>query len=209
MIDRPAFYLDVQRCTGCKTCMIACRDKNNLGPGIRWRRVVEFCGGDWRVAADGTVRQDVFVYYLSISCNHCQDPICVQVCPTTAMHLDVHGIVSVDAGKCVGCRYCEWACPYSAPQYDAGSGQVGKCDFCKDRLQAGKTPACVSACPTRALQFGSLEELTARYGDSALIAPLPPAETTRPNLLVGNHKNAMPINSEGGLIVNPEEVKDA
>ena len=209
MIDRPAFYLNVQRCTGCKTCMIACRDKNELGPGIRWRRVVEFCGGAWQVRTDGTVRQDVFAYYLSVSCNHCQDPICVQVCPTTAMHQDACGIVSVDAGKCVGCRYCLWACPYSAPQYDAGNGQISKCDFCQDHLRDDLAPACVAACPSRALQFGSREELIAQHGESARMAPLPPEETTRPQLLVGNHAKAIAIDERRGQIVNPEEVKDA
>ena len=204
MIHRPAFFLDVQRCTGCKTCMVACKDKNDLGSGIRWRRVMEFCGGDWHVLNDNTVSQDVFAYYLSVSCNHCQDPVCVQVCPTTAMQQDAHGIVSVDAGKCVGCRYCEWACPYSAPQYDTHIGQIGKCDFCRDRLQVDKVPVCVSACPSRALQFGNMEELIAQYGESALMAPLPPSETTSPNLVVGSHKAAVPIDGRRGLI-NLEE----
>lgn len=209
MIEHPAFFLDPQRCTGCKTCVIACRDKNDLGPGIRWRRVVEFCGGDWQRQADGSLIQDVFAYYVSISCNHCRDPICTAACPTTAMHQDADGIVRVDPDKCVGCRYCQWVCPYSAPQYDEAAGQVGKCDFCRDELQRGGSPACVAACPTRALHFGNHEELTEKYGQAALMAPLPPNELTRPNLILEPHKDAQPIDSRRGYIANPEEVKDA
>ena len=161
---RPAFFLDAQICTGCKTCMVACKDKNDLDPGVRWRRVVEYTGGEWLVLPDGTFRQDVFSYYLSISCNHCEEPICVEVCPTTAMHQDENGIVVVDQGKCIGCHYCEWACPYGAPQFQASLGCMSKCDFCRDELKAGGVPACVAACPTRALGFGELDELQRSAG---------------------------------------------
>ena len=77
---------------------------------------------------------------------------CVEACPTAAMNRDETGIVSIDQGKCMGCGYCEWACPYSAPQYQAGSGQMSKCDFCRDELKTGNAPACVAACPTGAMQ---------------------------------------------------------
>ena len=123
MPKRPAFFVDTQICTGCKTCMVACKDKNDLGPGVRWRRVVEYSGGEWLSMPDGTFRQDVFAYYISVSCNHCVEPICVEVCPTTAMNQDESGIVTVDQTKCVGCGYCEWACPYGAPQYQVESGR--------------------------------------------------------------------------------------
>ncbi|MGA6925370.1 MAG: DMSO/selenate family reductase complex B subunit [Desulfosarcina sp.] len=209
MIDHPAFFLDLQRCTGCKTCVIACRDKNDLGPGIRWRRVVEFCGGSWQRRTDGSVVQDVFAYYLSMSCNHCRDPICVAACPTTAMHQEADGIVLVDPAKCVGCRYCQWVCPYSAPQFDAATGRVSKCDFCREELQNGGSPACVAACPTRALHVGNYEELAEKYGSAALVAPLPPKELTQPSLILESHKDAQPLDSHRGQIVNPEEVRNA
>ena len=82
MPARPAFLFDSRLCTGCKACMIACKDKNDLDPGVRWRRVTECTGGEWTRTAEG-YRQNVFSYYLSVSCNHCEDPICVQSCPTT------------------------------------------------------------------------------------------------------------------------------
>ena len=209
MIKRPAFYLDTQICTGCKTCMVACKDKNDLDLGIRWRRVVEFTGGEWSRFPDGTYSQNIFAYYISVSCNHCRDPICVQSCPTTAMHQDDHGVVSVDQNKCVGCRYCEWGCPYSSPQFDAKLGKMTKCDFCTDVLLAGGDPACVAACPTRALQFGELDKLKEKYGSEMNIAPLPQSSLTEPCSIYGSHKNAQPRETRDGFIANPEEVKDA
>lgn len=209
MLKRPAFFLDTRICTGCKTCMIACKDKHNLPLGVRWRRVVEFAGGSWIGESDGTFRQDVFAYYISLSCNHCQDPICVQACPTKAMNQDRHGIVSVNAEVCVGCRYCEWVCPYSAPQFDASLGQITKCDFCREELEQGGIPNCVAACPTRALQFGEYEQLAARYGEGMCMAPLPPSEVTEPNFILAPHRNALPTQNRSGAISNPEEVRDA
>jgi len=209
MLKRPAFFLDTQICTGCKTCMIACKDKHNLPMGVRWRRVVEFAGGDWTRESDETFRQNVFAYYISVSCNHCQDPICVHTCPSKAMNQDNHGIVSVNSDICVGCRYCEWACPYSAPQFDASLGQMTKCDFCREELEQGGVPSCVAACPTRALQFGEYDQLAARYESGLLMAPLPATELTEPNLILESHRNAQPAQVRTGAICNPEEVKDA
>ena len=104
MYKRPAFHIDTSRCTGCKTCMVACMDKHDLPEGVLWRRVTEYVGGEWTARPDGTYTQNIFGYYLSIGCNHCQNPICVRSCPTTAMHKGKDGIVSVDHAKCVGCR---------------------------------------------------------------------------------------------------------
>jgi anaerobic dimethyl sulfoxide reductase subunit B len=205
MLSKPAFLIDTRLCTGCKTCMIACMDKHDLEEGVLWRRVVEYTGGDWTATPDG-YRNNVFAYYISVACNHCENPICVTVCPTTAMNKDANGIVSVDPDKCVGCRYCSWACPYSAPQYSKKLGRVTKCDFCKDELQQDRPPACVAACPTRALHFGELEELRARCGNETAIAPLPDPSVTKPALFVIPHRNARPIGSKLGGKANPEEV---
>jgi len=189
--------------------MIACKDKHNLPMGVRWRRVVEFSGGDWICENDGTFRQNVFAYYVSVSCNHCRDHICVQTCPTKAMIRDKHGIVSVNPDRCVGGRYCEWACPYSAPQFDASLGRMTKCDFCKEELEQDGLPSCVAGCPTRALQFGEYDQLAARYGADLLISPLPPAEVTQPNFILEPHADAPLAGTRTGAIGNPEEVKDA
>jgi len=209
MLKRPAFFLDVQICTGCKTCVIACKDRNDLPMGVRWRRVVEFAGGDWLQQADGTFSQSVFAYYISVSCNHCREPVCVRTCPSAAMNRDDDGIVSVDPQKCLGCRYCEWSCPYSAPQFDQALGQMTKCDFCREDLVQGGVPACVAGCPTRALQFGEYDQLAARYGVDRPMDPLPPTAITEPNFILEPHQDAVPEQTRSGAVANPEEVKDA
>ncbi len=208
MIKNPAFFIDTQICTGCKTCMVACKDKSDLPRGLRWRRVYEFCGGDWIERPDGTFTQDVFAYYISMGCNHCKEPACVESCPSCAMHKNEAGIVLLDSKKCVGCRYCEWACPYSAPQFDDINGVMTKCDFCEDRLLEGDKPFCVDACPTRALLFGDYDELIASHGKKGIIAPLPSPEMTDPNLVIEPPDKAQSPENTNGLIQNPEEVKD-
>jgi anaerobic dimethyl sulfoxide reductase subunit B (iron-sulfur subunit) len=189
--------------------MIACKDKNGLPMGVRWRRVMEFAGGDWVRLVDGTFSQNVFAYYISVSCNHCQDPICVQSCPSTAMNQDDHGIVTVNSQKCLGCRYCEWVCPYSAPQFDEAQGLMTKCDFCREEIEQGGVPTCVAGCPTRALQLGEYDQLAARHGPSQLMAPLPPPVLTEPNFILEPHADVKPGEIQNGAICNPEEVKDA
>lgn len=201
------FHFDQSRCTGCKACAIACKDSHDHPVGLRWRRVAEYAGGTWlRSETDGTYRQDVFSYYTSYSCNHCDDPICVQVCPSTAMHKGENGIVSVNADVCIGCRYCEMACPYSAPQFNPASGVMTKCDLCADRLRAGQTPACVAACTTRALEYGDITELRARYGTQAAVEPLPASTVTRPNIVITPHRRAQASGTGTGRVGNPEEI---
>jgi anaerobic dimethyl sulfoxide reductase subunit B (iron-sulfur subunit) len=208
MMKQPAFFQDMQTCTGCKTCMIACRDKHNLPDGVRWRRVVEFAGGEWQRLSDNTLSQNVFAYYLSISCNHCQNAICVQSCPSKAMVQDAHGIVAIDPEKCVGCQYCAWVCPYSAPQLDQHLGQMTKCDFCREELQRNQPPACVAACPTRALTFGERDSIGRKRGADVPIHPMPPAEITDPSLVLDPHKDSCSGPKRTGFIANPEEVKN-
>lgn len=98
------------------------------------------------------------------------------------------------------------ACPYDAPQYDPQKKHMTKCDGCRDRLLLGKKPICVEACPLRALDFGEIEKLRAKYGDFATIAPLPPADYTSPNLVIKPNKNARPVGDKTGFLGNPREV---
>jgi anaerobic dimethyl sulfoxide reductase subunit B (iron-sulfur subunit) len=207
MAKQLGFYIDQNYCTGCKACQTACKDKNDLPVGVTWRRVAEYTGGGWTVDEKaGTFESHVFTYYTSISCNHCDDPVCVKVCPTSAMHKGDDGIVTVDAGKCVGCRYCEWACPYGAPQFNPESGVMTKCNFCQDYLAEGKDPACVAACPSRVLKFGEIEDLRAQYGDEAGIEPLPDPSLTKPNLVIIPHRQAEHTGAGTGHVDNPEEI---
>ena len=204
MATQYAFHFNSNLCTGCKACQIACKDKWDLPVGVTWRRVAEYSGGEWSVNPDGTFKNNVGGYYVSVACNHCASAACVDVCPTEAMHKREDGIVVIDQDKCIGCRYCEWACPYSAPQFDAERGVMTKCNLCADAVDAGELPTCVAACPSRALEFGERAELEAKYGTVHAVAPLPSADITDPSLVITPHRNSAPVGA--GAVANPEEV---
>ncbi len=204
-MKRLAFYFDASACSGCKTCQMACKDKHDLGPGQLWRRVYEVTGGGWEKQGS-TWQQDVFAYNLSMSCNHCEDPICVKNCPTRALCKRADGIVRIDQGLCIGCKYCAWVCPYGAPQFNPQTGVMGKCDFCADYLDEGKNPSCVDACPMRALDFGDLEALLEKYGPGDLIYPLPDPAITGPSICIRAHPQA---GRADAAVANIEEVKNA
>ena len=200
------FYFDAVRCTGCKACQIACQDKHDLPAELRWRRIAEYSGGEWSFNQDGSYNQNVFSYYVSVACNHCETPICQEVCPANAIEKRDDGLVLIDESKCIGCRYCEWTCPYGAPQFNEDAGKMTKCTFCSDNLAQGEPPACVAACPSRALDFGELDELRAKYGSLDEVAPLPEASLTKPALVINPNHNTRPVNSAEGKLANPEEV---
>ena len=102
MAGNYGFYFDSAKCTGCKTCQLACKDYKDLGSEVNFRRVYEYTGGTWQAAGDTWINS-VFSYYVSISCNHCADPACVRVCPTGAMHQrEADGIVAVSEDVCIG-----------------------------------------------------------------------------------------------------------
>ena len=101
MTTQYGFFIDSSRCTGCKTCELACKDFKDLGPEVSFRRIYEYAGGDWQ-EDNGVWHQNVFAYYLSISCNHCDDPACTKVCPSGAMHKREDGFVVVDEDVCIG-----------------------------------------------------------------------------------------------------------
>ncbi|MBP6120816.1 MULTISPECIES: DMSO/selenate family reductase complex B subunit [Providencia] len=205
MSTQYGFYIDSSRCTGCKTCELACKDFKNLSPEVNFRRIYEYAGGDW-TEQDGVYKQNVFAYYLSISCNHCDDPACAKVCPSGAMHKREDGFVVVDEAVCIGCRYCSMACPYGAPQFDQVKGHMTKCDGCYERVAEGKKPICVESCPLRALDMAPIEELRAKYGNLSEIAPLPSAEYTHPNIVLKLNANSKPVGDTTGHLANPEEV---
>lgn len=178
------FHFNGLRCTGCKTCMLACKDFHDLPSSIAFRQIYEYGGGTWQREAEGTLSQNTFCYYISSACNHCSNPACVRVCPTGAMHKDERGLVSVDGARCIGCGYCALSCPYRAPKVDREAGRSVKCDGCTDRVAVGRMPVCVEACPLRALDFGPIDELRKKYGDVSDLPPLPVATATSPNLVL-------------------------
>ncbi|MCA2001603.1 MAG: dimethyl sulfoxide reductase anchor subunit [Chloroflexi bacterium] len=211
-----AFTFDASACSGCKACQEACKDKNNLPVGVLWRRVVEVSGGEWIRTGDAWTNT-VFAYNLSIACNHCRHPKCAGVCPTDAYVHRPDGIVYIDSSKCMGCGYCAWACPYNAPRYNFELGQMSKCNFCFDNIDAGLPPSCVAACPMRALGFvevgGDEDTLRLRSGRKNLWElpatehpfPLPTLSRTEPHLAIKPHK-AM-SNSLQKAIGNSEEIR--
>jgi anaerobic dimethyl sulfoxide reductase subunit B len=205
MSTRYGFYIDSSSCTGCKACQIACKDKNNLPVGVMWRRVVESQGGDW-LPRNKAWLTTAFAYFISVACNHCDLPICAEVCPTQAITQLDDGIVLIDSERCMGCKYCAMACPYKAPQYDPTQGVMTKCDFCIDLLQKGKSPACVSACQMRVLHYDDIAQLRAEHGDTAEIFPLPASELTQPALVLTPHPDAVCGANKGAKIGNREEL---
>ncbi|EAW6017940.1 dimethylsulfoxide reductase subunit B [Salmonella enterica] len=205
MTTQYGFFIDSSRCTGCKTCKLACKDYKDLTPDVSFRRIYEYAGGDWQ-EDNGVWHQNVFAYYLSISCNHCEDPACTKVCPSGAMHKRDDGFVVVNEEVCIGCRYCHMACPYGAPQYNAAKGHMTKCDGCYDRVAKGKKPICVESCPLRALDFGPIDELRKKHGELAAVAPLPRAHFTKPNIVIKPNANSRPTGDTTGYLANPKEV---
>lgn len=183
------FFVDVAKCTGCKTCVLACKDAHSLTSGVNYRKVHEKIGGGFRQNVEGAWVHDVRGYYVSVACNECEDPACVKVCPTKAHYKRAQdGLVLIDQTKCIGCGACAQACPYGAPVLDTKLHKMQKCDACVGRLAKGLQPSCVEACPQRALEFGPIEELRAKYGENASIAPLP-LPVTKPSLVVRKPKN--------------------
>ena len=206
-MEQFGFYFNAKRCTGCKTCMLACKDYRNLDASVSFRQVYEFVGGSWSKDERGCWAQDCFAFYVSSACNHCASPACMEVCPTGAMGKNELGLVSVDEHRCIGCGYCTMACPYHAPHIDARLKRSSKCDGCRDRLVDGEQPVCVEACPLRALEFGLTSELTDRHPDAVRsILPLPDESATRPNLLILPSPAAERAEKQGGSIVNRTEL---
>lgn len=112
MTKQYGFLIDMQNCYGCKTCSMACKSENMTPLGVLWRRVREHNTDEPNTQA-----------FISMSCNHCDDPQCMKVCPAGTYTKRADGIVVQDHERCIGCRMCIMACPWSAPVYDAEEGK--------------------------------------------------------------------------------------
>ncbi|MBB3171104.1 4Fe-4S dicluster domain-containing protein [Parvibacter caecicola] len=174
---RYGMAIDTKRCVGCNACTLACKQANNVPDGVMWSRVLTD-GGDMpdTPASDGG---NLSMRYFPMGCQHCENPACVKVCPVGATYKDPEtGVVRQDYDKCIGCRMCMSACPYSGvrsfnwdePQYclghdvgdaDAPAHQkhvVEKCTFCYQRISKGEVPSCMDLCPARARFWGDLDD---------------------------------------------------
>ena len=140
-------HQDTQRCIGCYSCEAHCKAQHNLPMGPRLNQIIP--------VGPKMVNNLPRMAYIFVPCFQCESPWCVAACPTGAMQQRARdGIVFVDESLCVGCKTCITACPWGTPQWNPETGKVVKCDYCKDRVDEGLQPACVTKCVTKCLQFG-------------------------------------------------------
>lgn len=152
--------VDTTRCIGCRACEIACAEEHDLFvPDVvndgAFEQVRKTSEKQWTVVNKfETEKGDVFV---KRQCMHCYQAACAIACPTEAMKQTDHGPVIWRGNKCIGCRFCMVSCPFEMPkfEYDEWNPKLQKCTMCFERLEEGQKPACVSACPTDALMFGT------------------------------------------------------
>lgn len=177
MTTQYGFLIDIDACYGCKTCSMACKTENVTPYGVSWRNV--------RQLKTETPRS---MTNITMSCNHCDSPKCVEVCPVSAYSKRPDGIVVQDHERCIGCQMCVMACPYDAPKFDKEKGQTSKCNLCADRLDEGLLPRCVEACPAGVITFGPIEELRRRYPVNWVALEqrfgLPDHTITNPNIIL-------------------------
>jgi Fe-S-cluster-containing dehydrogenase component/DMSO reductase anchor subunit len=146
------FEVDLDACSGCKSCVTACHTMNGLDRHETWRKV-------------GTLEQTQpglfpFSQTVTSACHHCLEPACALGCPVKAYEKDPRtGIVRHLDDQCIGCQYCMMMCPYDVPVYNARLGIVRKCDMCSARLNQGEAPACAQACPTDAIHIGIVDQV--------------------------------------------------
>lgn len=167
--------INLDRCTGCDSCIVACKLENRLPLGSFYNKVIA-------IGPTGTF-PDVEKYWLPSQCQQCENPQCVAVCPTGASYRDPEtGYVLIDKDKCIGCQYCLYACPYGVRTFSEADGVARKCTLCQHLTANGSAePACVHNCPGGARFYGDLDDPNssvsrelAKYGDDcihSLVAP--------------------------------------
>ena len=159
------FYLDLDRCIQCHACELACKAQNGVELGVKWRKVVGMWIGQYPDPIHRTI---------TYSCMHCGKPSCVDACPAGAITKRAEdGIVVVNPDICTACGACAGACPFGVPQFGQ-DGIMQKCNLCINRLAEGKQPACIGICPSEALHFGTVEELSRRASAQRLAGPTRP-----------------------------------
>ena len=191
------FVFDYAKCVGCHACIAACHFENKTELPLLWRNVNSF--NKKKIPLAGYI-------YLSMACNHCAEAPCINACPANAFKRDPHtGAVIHNQDNCIGCKYCTWACPYSAPKFNEKNGVIEKCSLCNHRLIEGIEPACTNLCPTGALSFSKIE--LASNDDSFEV--LKKNNQPRVNTLRSEVKNHVPFMdiSSSGINLNHTELQ--
>lgn len=148
---RNAIVVDLDRCSGCFSCEISCKNENNIALGSYYNKVMT-------VGPFGEFPR-LQQYFLPVHCQQCEDAPCVHVCPTGASYRDPDtNVVLVDKSKCIGCKYCMMACPYGVRSWNTDERVVEKCTLCGQLTAKGELPACVHNCPGGARFYGDLDD---------------------------------------------------
>ena len=151
-----AIVTDVDRCVGCLSCNVACKALNGVLPGSYWNKTVRV-GPNPKEGGSGQF-PDVEMYFITLQCQHCTNPPCVEVCPTGASAIAEDGTVQIDEPACIGCGSCLTACPYGIRYLDEESQIAKKCTMCAGKLEEGQLPQCVEQCGGMARFYGDLEQ---------------------------------------------------
>ena len=171
-----AMAIDKKRCVACNRCSMACKVEHNLPLGLLWNQAL-YNGTDRLLVPQGTQEEGLKTEMYTLACQHCDEPACVEACPTGASAKREDGIVWVDSELCIGCESCVAACPYEGVRTNAKDPQwaldfkvgdaavpdivrntVSKCTFCVERIDRGERPACADICFAHARYFGDLDD---------------------------------------------------
>ena len=165
-----AKYIDTTTCIGCKACEVASQEWNDLGPVPTaqtgtYQTLPNHHPEYWNLMRFNERETDKGFAWLmrKDQCMHCEDPGCLAACPSPGAIVQyANGIVDVNPAQCIGCGYCETGCPFDVPKFHQKTGKMAKCTLCVDRVGVGLEPACIKACPTACLQFGTKDDMVAR-----------------------------------------------
>ncbi len=142
--------VDLNQCTGCMSCEVACKQENDVALGQYWNKTLRVGQGTF---------PDFKQYWVPSMCQQCQDAPCVHVCPTGASYRSTdNNIVLIDKEKCIGCKYCMMACPYGVRSWNESQACVEKCTLCSQLTSAGEEPACVHNCSSKCRYYGDLDD---------------------------------------------------
>jgi formate dehydrogenase iron-sulfur subunit len=163
-------YIDTTTCIGCKACEAACQEWNDLrtvntSQTGTYQTLPALDAEFWNLIKFNertTEHGDMMWLMRKDQCMHCAEPGCLEACPAPGAIVQYsNGIVDVDSTKCIGCGYCATGCPFDVPKFHAKTGKMAKCTLCVDRVEVGLEPACIKACPTGCLQFGTKDAMVA------------------------------------------------